>query len=794
MPASVDVENITITTGTEDTLQDVPLEVPKLNDAIGAEDVKPMVPEDAGRAPENNVDAGVTTHAKPDAGTFSAVSSDVHTPASPHDTPIPTNGHPRPTSTPPAPAEPDTDPTELVIASLRTQVSDLFTQVKQLNSKLVSSYDRVSDLEDNVYTTSSALRTSTLRITSLEAERTQHLSALNTGLLVEKSHVTAELNRLMEKATEEAAQRGQAESAKKDIEKELDDLSASLFDQANRMVAEARWKAAQSERRVGEAEEAMKGAEEAVKEMQGKMQEMEGRKEEAERTAGNLRVLMGKGKWAEGGSESAGVGEQVQRKLLSSHVPYEEFLLFVAHLRGLHAGAPGAHPAMSTLLPLPFLARIIIEDSEPTLRLDFAPSLNWLSRRSVLAAIHTGQLIIEPINTALLIQSTSNPPGNDSPYAQNVPGYNASTGTYACTMCGVAIVTVPPMGNGHSSGGAGGMGARAVGLLKSASSGSGSSPTQGRSSVEHAPVLDGTMPQQIYIFRLSPNTNTSNTSAPPTPAAVVSRTGSVYPAPPPSPHRGGSYTHGASSSAGPSLSPTSGGGSFTSSHTQPQAKLTVYPLCTSNWCLARLRTTCTLFAFIRTGIVEGVWEEEVSTLLPPPSHPAGGAPPVPKRSGSRGDVSALVNGVLSSVAGGVYPVYPSAHPVQPSLAWTSTSAASPPSTTSSSVPSRGGTPQPQEGEGAKPPVPPRRRTLWGMASALGLREKAASVMGGSAGSGSGSGGSGEGEEKKLPSPLDQEQETVRRSVPPLPPSIVSGSELHGGAGVPPPLPRRNEGR
>lgn len=369
MPASVDVENITITTGTEDTLQDVPLEVPKLNDAIGAEDVKPMVPEDAGRAPENNVDAGVTTHAKPDAGTFSAVSSDVHTPASPHDTPIPTNGHPRPTSTPPAPAEPDTDPTELVIASLRTQVSDLFTQVKQLNSKLVSSYDRVSDLEDNVYTTSSALRASTLRITSLEAERTQHLSALNTGLLVEKSHVTAELNRLMEKATEEAAQRGQAESAKKDIEKELDDLSASLFDQANRMVAEARWKAAQSERRVGEAEEAMKGAEEAVKEMQGKMQEMEGRKEEAERTAGNLRVLMGKGKWAEGGSESAGVGEQVQRKLLSSHVPYEEFLLFVAHLRGLHAGAPGAHPAMSTLLPLPFLARIIIEDSYVRLRM-----------------------------------------------------------------------------------------------------------------------------------------------------------------------------------------------------------------------------------------------------------------------------------------------------------------------------------------------------------------------------------------------------------------------------------------
>ena len=44
----------------------------------------------------------------------------------------------------------------------------------------------------------------------------------------------------MEKATEEAARRGQAESARAEIEKDLDDLSAGLFDQANRMVAEGR--------------------------------------------------------------------------------------------------------------------------------------------------------------------------------------------------------------------------------------------------------------------------------------------------------------------------------------------------------------------------------------------------------------------------------------------------------------------------------------------------------------------------------------------------------------------------
>jgi len=140
--------------------------------------------------------------------------------------------------------------------------------VTQLNNKLVKSYDRVSDLEDNLHVASSTIRSSTLRISQLELERTQHLSALNTGLLVEKSHVTAELTRLMEKATEEAAQRGQAETARRDIEKDLDDLSASLFSQANTMVAEARYARALSERKVEQAELALKGAEEAVATMQ----------------------------------------------------------------------------------------------------------------------------------------------------------------------------------------------------------------------------------------------------------------------------------------------------------------------------------------------------------------------------------------------------------------------------------------------------------------------------------------------------------------------------------------------
>ncbi|PFH50633.1 hypothetical protein AMATHDRAFT_126306, partial [Amanita thiersii Skay4041] len=226
----------------------------------------------------------------------------------------------------------DPDAQQMVIVSLRSQIKDLVSQVTQLNNKLVKSYDRVSDLEDELH----------------------HLSALNTGMLVEKSHVTTELNRLMEKATEEAAQRGQAESARVAIEKELDDLSANLFNQANTMVAEARYTQHVSEKKMEAAEVALKGAEEAVSVMQQQMQALREEKENAEKRAQEMQISMGKGNWVEQRD-----GKSITRslRLLSSHTPYQEFMLFVAHLRSIHPSTTQP-PAMSTLLTLPFLQRL----------------------------------------------------------------------------------------------------------------------------------------------------------------------------------------------------------------------------------------------------------------------------------------------------------------------------------------------------------------------------------------------------------------------------------------------------
>ncbi|KAJ4523539.1 rab guanine nucleotide exchange factor S2 [Exophiala dermatitidis] len=49
-----------------------------------------------------------------------------------------------------------------------------------------------------------------------------------------------------------------------------------------------------------------------------------------------------------------------------------------------------------------FYKRILVEDIEPTLRLDLSPTLSWLNRRSILSALGDSTLIVEPIPEASL--------------------------------------------------------------------------------------------------------------------------------------------------------------------------------------------------------------------------------------------------------------------------------------------------------------------------------------------------------------------------------------------------------
>jgi len=101
---------------------------------------------------------------------------------------------------------------------------------------------------------------------------------------------------------------------------------------------------------------------------------------------------------------------------------------------------------------------------------------------------------------------------------------------------------------------------------------------------------------------------------------------------------------------------------------QPGRSRPMYPLCTSGWCLNRLRTTCNLWAFVRTGIMEKVWEEvslvasrrtsaaETSSRQEPGEQQENSAPPppVPPPRGRFGKLweraSSLGAGVVEKIA------------------------------------------------------------------------------------------------------------------------------------------------
>ncbi|KAJ7020797.1 hypothetical protein C8F04DRAFT_1316589 [Mycena alexandri] len=85
---------------------------------------------------------------------------------------------------------------------------------------------------------------------------------------------------------------------------------------------------------------------------------------------------------------------------------------------------------------------------------------------------------------------------------------------------------------------------------------------------------------------------------------------------------------------------------------------TIYPLCTSGWCLTCLRTTCTLWAFVCTGIVKRVWEEVLTILLAPPP-----AVPLPDSRPATPGASPIDPPIAAAVTSDAAPTAPAPSPL-----------------------------------------------------------------------------------------------------------------------------------
>lgn len=95
----------------------------------------------------------------------------------------------------------------------------------------------------------------------------------------------------------------------------------------------------------------------------------------------------------------------------------------------LSAGSTASSAPLPPLKDTKFYKRVLAEDIEPTLRLDTAPGLSWLARRSVLNAMTEGSLVVEPVPTTSPFQSISKPQ------------------FYPCSLCGEARKDEPHLRN-----------------------------------------------------------------------------------------------------------------------------------------------------------------------------------------------------------------------------------------------------------------------------------------------------------------------------------------------------------
>ena len=228
-------------------------------------------------------------------------------------------------------------------------------------------------------------------------------------------------------------------------------------------------------------------------------------------------------------------------------------------------------PVITTLLAQPFVARTILEDHDPTIRLDAAPDLSYFSRRNVGPAIIAGELIVEPVSASTIITATAGAPHDIS-----------------CSLCGKPVFPV-------------------------------AQPSSPSTSQFGPPPLHPTQKQSR--FSLKPFFNATSPSTAPSP--------SQSPLASPVPAMGGStfgpvYVFRVQSTRAPGT--TAGAG-------EKEAKL--YPLCRTGWCLERLRAACELWHFVRTGIVQVVWHGDDGYVLPTEQAANSEDAPTPTRPGSR---------------------------------------------------------------------------------------------------------------------------------------------------------------
>ncbi len=170
----------------------------------------------------------------------------------------------------------------------------------------------------------------------------------------------------MEESLASSSAKQSAEAKHKQMESELSDLSANLFSTANEMVATERQRRAAVEQSLTSAQATNALLEKELEASRVQLGSIEKEKGLLHETTTRTEKEVEELRRALRGVNSSNVASQGTGgilRMMNSHVPYKnEYLAFLGHLRGL-VGSTQYAPAITSLLTLPFLARLAVEDS-----------------------------------------------------------------------------------------------------------------------------------------------------------------------------------------------------------------------------------------------------------------------------------------------------------------------------------------------------------------------------------------------------------------------------------------------
>lgn len=275
-------------------------------------------------------------------------------------------------------------------------------QISSLSTQLIESIDKQSQLEEKLNQARRTIQSQKSSIDNYNELKSKY-DAFELALQA-KDRETEKLKTEMDK---EKALRRTAEQTADNLNKEIEDLTASLFDEANKMVATARKESHTMEVKNSKLKELLEEKDLILETLNLQLKNLKKVLQNLEKEnisqSGSRPSIVGNDNSNSSISiqktSTSNSAEQTLGPIYSPNVTsvrydlnlYTEFLKFIAVL-------PYCEALKDTSSDSKLLRRLVNDEIQPALRLDNASGLGWIVRRTLMSLMMEGLVVVEPLS------------------------------------------------------------------------------------------------------------------------------------------------------------------------------------------------------------------------------------------------------------------------------------------------------------------------------------------------------------------------------------------------------------